>query len=292
MVAGASDVAGDAVKNAVRESYDSEAERYAGRTRLQAKNLTKLLSYIGETCGSLRVARALDVGCGTGIAAKALSSSSVAVADYLGIDLSPAMITIARREFAGPGVHFEAGDAEHLPVRSSEFDLVLSNSVLHWLNQPQLGHDPSLAVAEMDRVLKPGGRVALSVAGVGTGSRFRRSYLTVMEREAKRPDFDGRLFLRNPIGLMQLHEVLNLLLGAGFDVLRGQLDFEPQVYPAAADYAGDVRAYGFSIFLAAIPVERREGGWDGSVSDFIAQFGAAPYRHDQYMIYVIAQKRS
>jgi hypothetical protein len=44
MVAGASDVAGDALKNAVRESYDSEAERYAGRTRLQAKNLTKLLS--------------------------------------------------------------------------------------------------------------------------------------------------------------------------------------------------------------------------------------------------------
>ncbi len=292
MVADASAIAGDALKKAVRESYDGEAERYAGRTRLQTNNLTKLLSYIRETCGSLRVERALDVGCGTGIAAKALSSSSIAVTDYLGIDLSPAMIAIARREFARPGVNFEAGDAEHLPAPSSDFDLVLSNSVLHWLNQPQLGYEPSRAIAEIGRVLKPGGRVGLSVAGAGTGSRFRRSYLAVMEREAKRPDFDSRLFLRNPIGLMQLHEVVNLLLGAGFDVLRGQLDFEPQAYPAAADYAGDVRAYGFSIFLAAVPVDRREAVWDEIVSDFVAQFGAAPYRHDQYMIYVIAQKRA
>lgn len=98
----------------------------------------------------------LDVGTGTGVAA---ITAARAGARVTGLDLTPALLVEARRnaDIAGCGeLRFEEGDAESLPYPDASFDVVLS----------QFGHmfapRPDVVMAEIRRVLKPGGRVAFA----------------------------------------------------------------------------------------------------------------------------------
>ena len=97
----------------------------------------------------------LDVACGTGVVAVTAARRG---AQVRGLDLSPALLEDARRNAAviGADIEFTEGDAEALPYADASFDVALS----------QFGHmfapRPEIAVAEMLRVLKPGGRIAFS----------------------------------------------------------------------------------------------------------------------------------
>jgi SAM-dependent methyltransferase len=98
----------------------------------------------------------LDVGTGTGVVA---ITAARAGASVTGLDLTPALLDVARenaRTAGLAGTQWFEGDAENLPFPDSRFDVVLS----------QFGHmfapRPDVAVAEMRRVLKPGGRIAFA----------------------------------------------------------------------------------------------------------------------------------
>jgi demethylmenaquinone methyltransferase/2-methoxy-6-polyprenyl-1,4-benzoquinol methylase/phosphoethanolamine N-methyltransferase len=97
----------------------------------------------------------LDVGCGTGTVALAIASG-VGTNDVTGIDASPQMIEMARRKAAkaGSGAKFQVAAIEDLPFADGTFDLVTSSLMLHHLPADL---KPS-ALAEVRRVLKPGGR--------------------------------------------------------------------------------------------------------------------------------------
>ena len=71
----------------------------------------------------------------------------------MGIDLNPAMLEVARD--ARPDLEWVHGDAEDLPFADAEFDVALCQSALFFFA------DPGRAVAEMARVVVPGGVVAL-----------------------------------------------------------------------------------------------------------------------------------
>jgi SAM-dependent methyltransferase len=97
----------------------------------------------------------LDVGCGTGVVAV---SAARAGARVRGLDLAPALLERARHNanLAGLAIDFVEGDAEALPYADASFDVVVS----------QFGHifapRPAVAVAEILRVLKTGGRFAFA----------------------------------------------------------------------------------------------------------------------------------
>jgi ubiquinone/menaquinone biosynthesis C-methylase UbiE len=95
--------------------------------------------------------RVLDVGCGTGLMSARLTASGRRVT---GIDLSAAMIARARRR-RGVNHEFIEGDAENLPVASGSFDAVVNLISFH--HYP----NPTRALAEFHRVLRPGGRLVL-----------------------------------------------------------------------------------------------------------------------------------
>jgi SAM-dependent methyltransferase len=99
--------------------------------------------------------RVLDAGCGTGVAAVTAARLGARVT---GLDLTPALLERARENAHIAGVHIDwrEGDVESLPFEDDSFDVVLS----------QFGHmfapRPEVAIAEMLRVLKPGGTIAFA----------------------------------------------------------------------------------------------------------------------------------
>jgi ubiquinone/menaquinone biosynthesis C-methylase UbiE len=112
--------------------------------------------------------RVLDVGCGTGSLAIAAKRQAGPAGDVHGIDASPSMVARARHKArrAAVDVTFSIGVAESLPYPNSQFDVVLSTVMLHHLGRAAR----PIALAEMGRVLKPGGRLlAVDFAGARHG---------------------------------------------------------------------------------------------------------------------------
>ena len=101
--------------------------------------------------------RLLDVGCGLGEAALALADDLGVDGEVVGVDVSAEMLHVARSKAGGARcrVRFTVGDACSLVEPDDSFDVVRSERTLQWLA------DPSAAVAEMARVVRPGGRVSL-----------------------------------------------------------------------------------------------------------------------------------
>jgi SAM-dependent methyltransferase len=97
----------------------------------------------------------LDVGCGTGVVAITAARNGARVS---GLDLTPELLDRARENsrIANVKIDFREGDVEALPFNDGAFDVVLS----------QFGHmfapRPDVALAEMLRVLKPGGTIAFA----------------------------------------------------------------------------------------------------------------------------------
>lgn len=98
--------------------------------------------------------RILDVGCGTGTLLGALAASSPDLG-LSGIDPSPEMLAVARARLGG-GVDLRQAWARQLPFADAGFDAVVSCSVFHYVR------DPGRALAEMRRVLAPGGRLVIT----------------------------------------------------------------------------------------------------------------------------------
>jgi SAM-dependent methyltransferase len=110
--------------------------------------------------------RVLDVGCGTGTLAIAARRQAGAAGEVHGIDPSMEMITVAREKAAKAGVdaQFQAAVMEKLPFPDGHFDLVLSSLMLHHLP----AEVKRAGFAEVNRVLKPGGRfLAVDIAESG-----------------------------------------------------------------------------------------------------------------------------
>jgi len=111
----------------------------------------RLVKYAGVERGR----EVLDVGCGTGVVA--LTTARLG-AKVTGVDLTPELLARARENGAimGLDVAWQEGDAEALPFADAKFDIVVS----------QFGHmfapRPDVAIAQMLRVLKPGGTIAFA----------------------------------------------------------------------------------------------------------------------------------
>lgn len=149
---GASFKAADAASyDAVSEAFDRLAERYS------APLADRLLALADLQAGW----RVLDVGTGTGLVARRAAAAVGARGKVLGIDLSEGMLATARARVREAGlaerVELQHMDAEKLALPDASHDAVVSLFAL--LHFP----DPAAALAEMRRVLRPGGLLALGV---------------------------------------------------------------------------------------------------------------------------------
>jgi ubiquinone/menaquinone biosynthesis C-methylase UbiE len=168
-------------------SYDSAAEVYARvhapRMALPAKDLVAMVQVQPGH-------RVLDVGTGTGVAARA-ASEAAPDALVVGIDPSVPMLQLAAH---GGGPRYAAAVALDLPFRDQTFDRLVANFVLsHFLK-------PDTALFDLMRVLKPGGRMAVSAwsddedefskAWAGVAEEFAEHEMLADARERAMPNAD------------------------------------------------------------------------------------------------------
>lgn len=98
---------------------------------------------------------AADLGCGTG---EVLEHLRGVCRELIGVDGSPRMLELARRRFDDhmEGISLRIGELDYLPLRDGEADFICINLVLHHLSRP------TVALAEIARVLHPGGVVLVT----------------------------------------------------------------------------------------------------------------------------------
>lgn len=117
--------------------------------RCHLAKITRILKYLDLAPGD----SVLEVGVGTGIHAGWLLERCTV--EYVGVDLSPAMLEVARHRL-GDRIELVEAAAEDLPLDDGRFDAAFCSGTLHHVA------DKALALAEMRRVLKPGGRLVVA----------------------------------------------------------------------------------------------------------------------------------
>jgi ubiquinone/menaquinone biosynthesis C-methylase UbiE len=105
--------------------------------------------------------RVLDVACGTGLIARLAAAQVGPTGSTTGIDISPDMIDVAKATPIPTGAHIDwrVGDATSVDLPDDSFDVVLCQMGLMFME------DRPAAVAEMRRVLAPGGRLVVNTPG-------------------------------------------------------------------------------------------------------------------------------
>jgi SAM-dependent methyltransferase len=139
----------------------ARARELAGRLELRAKSPDEIearaayLDLLGVKAGD----RVLDVGCGSGVVTRDIARRVGPAGRADGIDPSPQLLMVARELAEGAGlggrVEFREGSALSLPFPDGAFDVAVAVTVL--------SHTPGgeSAIAEMARVVRPGGRVGV-----------------------------------------------------------------------------------------------------------------------------------
>jgi SAM-dependent methyltransferase len=132
-------------------SFDEEPDHGLRDPEVRGAWAERLRGWLPE-----RASDVLDLGCGTGSLSLLAAEQGHRV---MGVDLSPAMVDLARAKLAGRDAVFLVGDAAVPPVGEQRFDVVLARHVLWALP------DPGRVLRRWWGLLRPGGRLVL-VEGV------------------------------------------------------------------------------------------------------------------------------
>jgi len=167
-----------------------------------------------ELMGIESAAQVIDIGCGSGWAAR-LMASKADQGRVVGIDVSDEMIRIARESSAEfQNVEYQVASAEKLPFNDGEFTHVFSMESLYYYA------DIPAALREIRRVLRSGGR-----------------FVTVIDLyEENKPSHQWIDQLKVPVQLLSESQYCSMFTSAGFSNVRPERLYDPR--PIAEDYQG------------------------------------------------------
>lgn len=145
----------------------------------------QLAGGVVEWLAPQRGEKILDLGCGDGQLTMQLAAAGAVVT---GVDASAEMTAAARSR----GVAADHASAEMLPYSEASFDAVFSNAALHWVR------DQDAMMAEVHRVLRPGGRFVAEMGGQGNIAAIRVALIAVLARHGYADAEDGVNYYATP----------------------------------------------------------------------------------------------
>ncbi len=225
----------DTVRQAVRSRYGqiatspgcgcgpSTSSCCGGGTAITPSQIAQLLGYSSKDFAGLPEGANMGLGCGNPKAIAALKSGETVLdlgsgggfdcflaarevgptGRVIGVDMTPEMVSKARANAAQAGarnVEFRLGEIEHLPVADASVDVILSNCVIN------LSPDKPQVYRDAFRVLKPGGRLAISdmVAIAPLPEAMRREIALLTACVAGAETIDGLKGILAQIGFTQI----------------------------------------------------------------------------------------
>jgi ubiquinone/menaquinone biosynthesis C-methylase UbiE/catechol 2,3-dioxygenase-like lactoylglutathione lyase family enzyme len=192
----------DAIANAWDASYDAGTVR----SHWQRTRLASVVELVGPGPGLL-----LDVGMGSGRVLEALAGSGWTVA---GVDPASRMVELARARVPDAAERLQVGRAEDLPFPAESVDAVLAIGVLDYVQLCP-------AVAELARVLRPGGRAVIALRNSGAPAVVWQQHATLpVARRLKRLVPFGRPLPRQRRRPLSEGKARALLEAAGLRVER------------------------------------------------------------------------
>ncbi len=215
--------------------------------------------------------RALDVGCGTGDDAARMAERVGPSGSVLGIDFSAAMVEESRRRWGEGGLplRFSVGDVHALALDDASFDAARADRMFQHLAAPEK------ALAEMIRVLRPGGRIVLADPDWGTycvdGPRspaFER-YMEFARGQARNPWIGRQLYgMFRAAGLVEIELAAHVVFFLDYGVLEkmGNLD----AGFLAAIEAGQMSADDVVEVKAALQARQKAGRFLATVNVYTA----------------------
>jgi malonyl-CoA O-methyltransferase len=203
----------------MRKAFSRAAASYhdaAVLARETGRRLAERLDWV-----KLSPHRLADIGCATGDGVRELQRRYPA-AQAIAIDFSPAMLAATRARASGvaPEPILLNADARALPLAAGCLDLVWSNLVLHWLD------DPMPAFAEIRRSLAVGGLFSFAMFGPDTLKELRVAGATGIRR------------------FIDMHDVGDMLVSAGFAEPVMDMERITLTYRRALDFLSDQRQLG------------------------------------------------
>ncbi|HEY3424590.1 MAG TPA: methyltransferase domain-containing protein [Negativicutes bacterium] len=196
----------------------------------------------------------LDVGSGTGRLGRYVIAILGRSGSYVGIDPLAERIKIANEKNEHPNAVFQIGNAEDLRVIvDGSVDVVYLNAVFHWVLKKEV------ALAEIFRILKPGGKVGITTAAKELKSVAKVRVIT--DRVLQRAPYDKLVRLedstQNQHGLTTT-ALIELLTQAGFKIKEVQIKEITRKYQTAKDVIRFSEASSFGNYLNHVPDSLRE----------------------------------
>jgi ubiquinone/menaquinone biosynthesis C-methylase UbiE len=169
----------------------------------------------------------LDIACGTGAVTR-LVAERVAAGRVVGLDFNPGMLAVAQSVPAkGASIEWVEGSALDLPFGDGSFNLVLCQLGLQFFpDRPQ-------AIREMKRVLKPSGRVALSVYSAIENTPAAYAFVRALDR---RLGSDASKTKRAEHIFKDASEVETLVAAEGLEQVRVHTITKQIIFPSVLDY--------------------------------------------------------
>jgi ubiquinone/menaquinone biosynthesis C-methylase UbiE len=268
-------------KEQERSGFNFVADRYEEATLNFGPALTRLLDLAALKPGD----RVLDVATGPGIMARIAARAVGASGQVVGVDIAEQSLEVARRKAAEEGLEqltFQVEDAENLTLPDGTFDAVFcSMGLMHF-------PAPEKALAEMRRVLKPGGRLLAAVWGEAERSPFIQVALNTLARTFPPPKVERPSMFR--FGQPAVLE--KLVSDAGFSEPRAEeVTVEFSASDPAAYWQQFLDAAGITaVALAKQPQEVQDNLKKEVATDLAPYLKDGVYQLDSTLTIVVAVK--
>jgi arsenite methyltransferase len=230
-------------------AHDSSqlAETYDRLSDSQLEAGKRLVERMGIRAGD----RVLDVGCGTGRLGRWILERVAPGGSVVGIDPLVERIALARARSSG--ISFDVGQAEDLSAFPPEsFDAVCMSAVFHWVS------DKPRALAEVRRVLRPGGR--LGVTTMPRETLAANTVTVVCAPLLGRSPYVERVDLSALAVASRGHtvtELVTMVLESGLDLAELHVVPRTRLHPSGEDVVDFIESSSFGNFFRMVPEELR-----------------------------------